>query len=104
MSYDAAANLKYDNYPGRGERVFDAENCLTRAYVVPASNDVVQGWYIYGGDGRRISRQVSGVAYWATVSAGQSASGLRHGRGARAGGSVGTPPRPECCKKNWRRS
>ena len=59
MQYDAAGNLKKDSYTGAGDREYDAENRMTRAWA----NGQWQ-YYTYNADGQRVRRKVDGVETW----------------------------------------
>ncbi|HEV7747251.1 MAG TPA: DUF4214 domain-containing protein [Pyrinomonadaceae bacterium] len=56
IQYDNAGNQVYDSYTGQGARTYDAENRMT-------ANSQVQT-YTYDAGGRRIKRNVNGVATW----------------------------------------
>lgn len=57
MRYDAAGNLIYDNYTGKGARTYDAANRMTAA----ADNNGGTTFYAYDGDGRRVRRLAGGA-------------------------------------------
>src|SRR6266536_3697186 len=59
MSYDNAGNLTTDTYSGGGDRTFDAENRMTKAW----ENNQWQV-YTYNADGQRVRRKVEGVETW----------------------------------------
>lgn len=60
MTYDNAGNLTTDSYSGAGDRVYDAENRMTKAW------GGINQWqeYAYDGDGRRVKRKVNGTEAW----------------------------------------
>lgn len=53
MQYDAGGNLKKDSYTGAGDREYDAENRMTKAWA----NGQWQ-YYTYSADGQRVRRKV----------------------------------------------
>jgi RHS repeat-associated protein len=53
MQYDVAGNLKKDSYTGAGDREYDAENRMTKAWA----NGQWQ-YYSYNADGQRVRRKV----------------------------------------------
>src|SRR5205807_1851890 len=59
MTYDTAGNLIVDTYTGEGQRDYDAENRMTRAW----GNGQWQT-YGYDGDDRRVKRIVNGTETW----------------------------------------
>jgi YD repeat-containing protein len=59
MRYDEAGNLKKDAYAGAGDREYDAENRMTKAW----GNGQWQ-YYTYNADGQRVRRKVDGVETW----------------------------------------
>jgi RHS repeat-associated protein len=59
MRYDSAGNLIKDAYSGAGERLYDAENRMKKAW----GNNQWQE-YGYDGDGRRVKRIVDGTETW----------------------------------------
>lgn len=59
MRYDAAGSLKKDTYSGAGDREYDAENRMTKAWA----NGQWQ-YYTYNADGQRVTRIVNGAATW----------------------------------------
>jgi RHS repeat-associated protein len=60
MQYDPAGNLKRDVYTGAGDRTYDAENRMTKAW---GGNNQWQE-YTYNADGQRVRRKVNGVETW----------------------------------------
>ncbi|HEV7684867.1 MAG TPA: hypothetical protein VGO68_22340 [Pyrinomonadaceae bacterium] len=60
MQYDAAGNLKRDTYTGAGDRNYDAENRMTKAW---GGNNQWQE-YTYNADGQRVRRKIDGVETW----------------------------------------
>src|SRR5205823_4769309 len=54
MTYDDAGNLKTDTYSGAGDRVYDAENRMTKAWATGQWQT-----YSYDGDGHRVKRSVT---------------------------------------------
>ena len=60
MQYDASGNLKKDIYTGAGDRVYDAENRMIKAW---GGNNQWQE-YTYNADGQRVRRKVDGVETW----------------------------------------
>lgn len=60
MRYDAAGNLIKDIYTGAGNREYDAENRMTRAW---GGNNQWQS-YGYDADGHRVRRTIDGVETW----------------------------------------
>ena len=59
MAYDGAGNLVNDTYTGQGQRVYDAENRLIKAWA----NSQWQT-YSYDAEGRRLKRIVNGTETW----------------------------------------
>jgi RHS repeat-associated protein len=59
MTYDPAGNLSYDSYSGQGERDYDAENRMTKAWA----NGQWQV-YTYDGEGYRVRRNVNNQETW----------------------------------------
>lgn len=59
MTYDFAGNLTNDTYSGQGQRNYDAENRMTKAWA----NSQWQ-IYTYDGRGRRVRRSVNNVETW----------------------------------------
>jgi RHS repeat-associated protein len=59
LSYDPSGNLINDSYTGQGQRLYDAENRMTKAW----SNSQWQT-YSYDAAGQRIKRNVSGTEIW----------------------------------------
>ncbi len=60
MTYDAAGNLTTDTYTGAGDRVYNAENRMTKAW---GGNNQWQE-YTYNADGQRTRRKLDGVETW----------------------------------------
>jgi RHS repeat-associated protein len=60
MSYDTAGNLTTDTYSGAGDRVYDAENRMTKAW---GGNNQWQE-YTYNADGQRVRRKVDCTETW----------------------------------------
>ena len=60
MRYDPAGNLTSDTYTGAGQREYDAENRMTRAW---GGNNQSQ-YYTYNADGQRVRRKVDGQETW----------------------------------------
>jgi RHS repeat-associated protein len=60
MTYDAAGNLTFDTYTGKGLRTYDAENKITSAIGNSGQTEV----YAYDASGQRIKRIVDGVETW----------------------------------------
>jgi RHS repeat-associated protein len=60
MQYDAAGNLKRDTYTGAGDRNYDAENRMIKAW---GGNNQWQE-YTYNADGQRVRRKVDGIETW----------------------------------------
>jgi RHS repeat-associated protein len=60
MQYDGAGNLKKDTYTGAGDRTYDAENRMTKAW---GGNGQWQE-YSYNADGQRVRRKVNGTETW----------------------------------------
>jgi RHS repeat-associated protein len=60
MSYDFAGNLTNDTYTGAGNREYDAENRMRKAWG--GSNQWQE--YTYDGEGHRTRRKVDGVETW----------------------------------------
>jgi len=60
MSYDATGNLTNDTYTGIGDRVYDAENRMTKAW---GGNNQWQE-YIYNADGQRTRRKLDAQETW----------------------------------------
>jgi hypothetical protein len=60
MTYDEAGNLYIDTYTGAGNREFDAENRMTRAWG--GANQWQE--YSYNADGQRVRRKVDGQETW----------------------------------------
>ncbi|MGH9968945.1 MAG: RHS repeat-associated core domain-containing protein [Pyrinomonadaceae bacterium] len=60
MQYDVAGNLKKDTYTGAGDRQYDAENRMTKAWG--GSNQWQE--YAYNADGQRTRRKVDGLETW----------------------------------------
>jgi RHS repeat-associated protein len=63
MQYDPAGNLKKDTYTGAGDRVYDAENRMTKAWGGNGGNNQWQE-YTYNADGQRVRRKANGVETW----------------------------------------
>ncbi|HBB88169.1 MAG TPA: hypothetical protein DC047_11180 [Blastocatellia bacterium] len=59
MRYDAAGNLTTDNYNGQGQRTYDADNHMTRAWAAGQWQT-----YTYDAGGRRVARNVNGSEMW----------------------------------------
>lgn len=59
MNYDAAGNLTIDTYPAGGDREYDAENRMTKAW----GNGQWQ-LYTYDADGHRTRRKADGQEAW----------------------------------------
>lgn len=59
MQYDATGNLKRDTYTGAGDRVFDAEQRMTKAFANGQWQE-----YTYDANGRRVRRKADGVETW----------------------------------------
>ena len=60
MRYDAAGNLINDTYTGAGERTYDAENRMTRAW---GGTNQLQ-YYTYNADGQRTRRKIDNQETW----------------------------------------
>jgi RHS repeat-associated protein len=60
MQYDDGGNLKRDTYTGAGDRTYDAENRMIKAWGGSSQ------WqeYTYNADGKRVRRKVNGVETW----------------------------------------
>ena len=61
MQYDAAGNLVYDAYTGKGGRTYDGENRMTSA-VYNQYGDTA--FYTYDADGRRVKRKIENEEWW----------------------------------------
>lgn len=59
MRYDPAGNLTTDNYTGQGQRTYDADNHMTRAWAAGQWQT-----YTYDAGGRRVARNVNGLETW----------------------------------------
>ena len=59
MTYDSAGNLTNDTYSGQGQRNYDAENRMTKAWANGQWQE-----YTYDGNGRRVRRKVNGNETW----------------------------------------
>ena len=60
MRYDAAGNLTNDTYTGAGERAYDAENRMTKAW---GGTNQWQ-YYTYNADGQRTRRKIDSQETW----------------------------------------
>ncbi len=60
MQYDPGGNLKKDTYTGAGDREYDAENRMTKAW---GGNNQWQE-YAYNAEGQRVRRKVDGTETW----------------------------------------
>jgi RHS repeat-associated protein len=60
MRYDNAGNLTNDTYTGSGERVYDAENRMIKAW----GGDNQWQFYTYNADGQRTRRKINNQETW----------------------------------------
>ena len=60
MRYDAVGNLINDTYTGAGERVYDAENRMTKAWGGTSQWQ----YYTYNADGQRTRRKIDNTETW----------------------------------------
>ena len=60
MRYDNAGNLINDTYSGSGERVYDAENRIIKAW----GGDSQWQFYSYNADGHRTRRKINNQETW----------------------------------------